>query len=36
MLLARLPASMSILWSDSRFERMFDAESVPGISISGE
>ena len=32
-----LSASMSILWRDSRSERLFDAtESVLGIGISGE
>ncbi|MEA2539685.1 MAG: hypothetical protein QOH35_1051 [Acidobacteriaceae bacterium] len=37
MLLAGLSASMSILWCDSRSERLFDAtESVLGIGISGE
>ena len=35
MLLARLPASMSPVVC-SRSERMFDTESVPGISISDE
>jgi hypothetical protein len=37
VLLAGLSASMSILWCDSRSERLFDAtESVLGIGISGE
>jgi hypothetical protein len=37
VLLAGLPASMSILWCDSRSKRLFDAtESVLGIGISGE
>ena len=37
MLLAGLSASMSILWCDSRSERLFDAtEFVLGIGISGE
>ena len=37
MLLAGLSASMSILWCDSRSERLFDAtESVLGIGISGD
>ena len=37
MLLAGLSASMSILWCDSRSERLFDVtESVLGIGISGE
>jgi hypothetical protein len=37
VLLAVLSASMSILWRDSRSERLFDAtESVLGIGISGE
>jgi hypothetical protein len=37
VLLAGLSASMSILWCDSRSERLLDAtESVLGICISGE
>ena len=37
VLLAGLSASMSILWFDSRSERLFDAtESVLGIGISGD
>ena len=37
MLLAGLSASMSILWCDSRSERLFDAtKCVLGIGISGE
>ena len=37
VLLAGLSASLSILWCDSRSERLFDAtKSVLGIGISGE
>jgi hypothetical protein len=37
VLLAGLSASMSILWCDSRPERLFDVtESMLGIGISGE
>jgi hypothetical protein len=37
VLLAGLSASMSILWCDSRSERLFDeTESMLGIGISGE
>jgi hypothetical protein len=37
LLLAGLSASMSILWSDFAFERLFEpTKSVPGIGISGE
>jgi hypothetical protein len=35
MLLARLPASMSILWSDSRSERMLDGVASGMAPVSG-